>query len=169
ELARVCRKGGRLGLCTWSHGGTIEEWFQVMRPYMPPPPANPPPSPFEWGRPERLRELLGGAFDLEFEEGVTTLQMPNGKGVWDLFVEGYGPTRTTAAGCDPESRAGLERSGLSVCPLMTQSGHSYSTVASTTGVTGRASPPLRARRICRRRPSAWRCPHRACSTGGTSS
>jgi hypothetical protein len=94
ELARVCRKGGRLGLCTWAPGGTIEEWFQVMRPYMPPPPANPPPSPFEWGGPERLRELLGGTFDLEFEEGVTTLQMPNGKAVWDLFIEGYGPTRT---------------------------------------------------------------------------
>jgi SAM-dependent methyltransferase len=109
ELARVCRKGGRLGLCTWAPGGTIEEWFQVMRPYMPPPAATPPPSPFEWGKPERLRELLGGTFDLEFEEGVTTLQMPNGKAVWDLFVEGYGPTRTTAAGCDPESRAGLER------------------------------------------------------------
>jgi SAM-dependent methyltransferase len=109
EVARVCKKGGRLGLCTWAPGGTIEEWFQVMRPYMPPPPANPPPSPFDWGRPERLRELLGGTFDLEFEEGVTTLQMPNGRAVWDLFVEGYGPTRTTAAGCDPESRAGLER------------------------------------------------------------
>jgi SAM-dependent methyltransferase len=112
ELGRVCRTGGRLGLCTWQPGGTIEEWFQVMRPYMPPPPATPPPSPFEWGKPERLRELLGGTFDLEFEEGVTTLQMPNGKAVWDLFVEGYGPTRTTAAGCDPESRAGLERDSI---------------------------------------------------------
>src|SRR5262245_4406795 len=69
----------------------------------------PPPSPFEWGRPERLRQLLGGTFDLEFEEGVTTLKMPNGKAVWDLFVEGYGPTRTTAAGCDPECRVALER------------------------------------------------------------
>ena len=37
ELARVCRKGGRLGLCTWLPGGTIEGLFQVMRPYMPPP------------------------------------------------------------------------------------------------------------------------------------
>ena len=51
ELARVCRKGGRLGLCTWLPGGTIEGLFQVMRPYMPPPSANPPPSPFEWGKP----------------------------------------------------------------------------------------------------------------------
>jgi hypothetical protein len=52
-----------------------------MRPYMPAPPANPPPSPFEWAKPKRLRELLGGAFDLEFESGVTTLRMPSGRKV----------------------------------------------------------------------------------------
>jgi SAM-dependent methyltransferase len=109
ELARVCRKGGRLGLCTWLPGSTVEGLFQVMRPYMPPPPANPPPSPFEWGKPERLRELLGGAFDLQFEKGVTTLRMPSGKAVWDLFVEGYGPTKTIAAGCDAQRREELER------------------------------------------------------------
>jgi ubiquinone/menaquinone biosynthesis C-methylase UbiE len=44
ELARVCRKGGRLALCTWPPGDTIEGLFKVMRPYMPPPPANPPPT-----------------------------------------------------------------------------------------------------------------------------
>lgn len=109
ELARVCRKGGRLGLCTWLPGGTIEGLFQVLRPYMPPPPPNPPPSPFDWGKPERLRELLGDAFDLEFERGVTILRMPSGKVVWDLFVEGYGPTRTVAAACDPKRREALER------------------------------------------------------------
>ena len=109
ELARVCKKGGRLGICTWLPGDTVEGLFQVMRPYMPPPPLNPPPSPFEWGKSERLRELLGGAFDLEFERGVTTLRMPSGKAVWDLFVEGYGPTRTVAAGCDPHRREELER------------------------------------------------------------
>ena len=109
ELARVCKKGGRLGICTWLPDGTIEGLFQVMRPYMPPPPANPPPSPFEWGKPERLRELLGAAFDIEFGRGVTTLRMPSGKAVWDLFVEGYGPTKAVAAGCDLLRRAELER------------------------------------------------------------
>ena len=109
ELARVCRKGGRLGICTWPPGDTVEGLFQVMRPYMPPPPSNPPPSPFEWGKPERLRELLGREFDLRFEKGVTTLRMPNGRAVWDLFVEGYGPTKTVAAACDPNRRAELER------------------------------------------------------------
>jgi SAM-dependent methyltransferase len=109
ELARVCRKGGGLGICTWLPGDTIEGLFKVMRPYMPPPPATPPPSPFEWGKPERVRELLGGAFDLKFEKGVTTLRMPSGQAVWDLFVDGYGPTRTVAAGCDLKRRQELER------------------------------------------------------------
>jgi SAM-dependent methyltransferase len=109
ELARVCRKGGRLGLCTWLPGDTIEGLFKVMRPYMPPPPAAPPPSPFEWGKPERVRELLGGAFDLKFEKGVTILRLPSGKAVWDLFVDGYGPTKTVAAACDAKRRQELER------------------------------------------------------------
>src|SRR5262245_33559102 len=48
EIARVCKKGGRLGLCTWPPGDTVEGLFKVMRPYTPTPPASPPPSPFEW-------------------------------------------------------------------------------------------------------------------------
>src|SRR6266404_1000802 len=50
ELARVTRKGGRLGLVTWLPGSTVEEIFQTMRPYMPAPPASPPPSPFAWSK-----------------------------------------------------------------------------------------------------------------------
>jgi SAM-dependent methyltransferase len=109
ELARVCRKGGRLGICTWPPGDTLEGLFKVMRPYMTRPPASPPPSPFEWGKPDRVHELLGDAFDLKFETGVTTLRMPSGKAVWDLFVEGYGPTKTVAAACDTERRQEFER------------------------------------------------------------
>lgn len=109
ELARVCRKGGRLGICTWPPGDTLEGLFKVMRPYMPPPSATPPPSPFDWGKPERVRQLLGEAFDLKFEKGVTTLRLPSGKSVWDLFLEGYGPTKTVAASCDPKRRQELER------------------------------------------------------------
>ncbi len=108
ELARVCKKGGRLGICTWLPSDTIEGLFKVMGPYMPLP-AVPPPSPFEWGKPERARDLLGSAFDLKFETGVTTLRTPSGKAVWDLFVEGYGPTRTIAAACNAERRQELER------------------------------------------------------------
>lgn len=109
ELARVCRRGGRLGLCTWLPGDTIEGLFKVMRPYMPPPPANPPPSPFAWGGIERVNELLGGAFDLKFETGVTTFRMPSAEAAWELFVTGYGPAKTVAAACDETRRDELKR------------------------------------------------------------
>lgn len=109
ELARVCRKGGRLGLTTWPADGTIAGLFKVMRPYMPAPPTPAPPSPFEWGSPERVSQLLGSAFDLRFEKGTTVLREPNGEAVWELFVTGYGPTRSLAASLDPAKQEMLRR------------------------------------------------------------
>jgi ubiquinone/menaquinone biosynthesis C-methylase UbiE len=34
ELARVCKRGGRLGICTWPPADTVEGLFKVMRPYI---------------------------------------------------------------------------------------------------------------------------------------
>jgi SAM-dependent methyltransferase len=109
ELARVCTKGGRIGLTTWKPDSTVAEMFTVMKPYMPPPPAPAPPSPFAWGSPERVTELLGGTFDLQFEEGVSVLRMPSGEAVWELFSTGYGPTKTLATSLDPQRREELRR------------------------------------------------------------
>jgi len=53
--------------------------------------------------------LLGDAFDLRFETGTTTLRMPDGRSVWELFVEGYGPTKALAASCDAQRRESLRR------------------------------------------------------------
>jgi SAM-dependent methyltransferase len=93
ELARLCRPGGRIGLTTWPPGGAIAGLFGVMRPFMPPPPSPAPPSPFDWGRPERVSELLGADFELRFETGTTVLRMPSAERVWEAFSTGYGPTR----------------------------------------------------------------------------
>jgi SAM-dependent methyltransferase len=109
EMARVCRKGGRLGLATWVPEGTVTGLFETIRPYMPPAPAEPPPSPFEWGRPERVRDLLGNAFELRFETGTTTFRMPSGESIWNLWVNGFGPAKALAASCDPERREQLKR------------------------------------------------------------
>ena len=109
ELARVCKKGGRLGLTTWPSDGTIAGLFKVVKPYMPVPPSPPPPSPFEWGSRERVQQLLGSTFDLRFETGTTFLREPNGLAVWELFVAGYGPTKSLAANLEPERRESLKR------------------------------------------------------------
>jgi len=108
ELARVCRKGGRLGLTTWPADGTMAGFWKVMKPYMPEA-SPPPPSPFEWGNRERVRQLLRSSFDLRFEAGTTVLREPSGLTVWELFVAGYGPTKLLAANLEPERRESLKR------------------------------------------------------------
>lgn len=109
ELARVCRKGGRIALTTWLADSNLFKMFMVMKPYMPAPPNPAPPSPFEWGKTERIRELLGANFDLTFEKGISYYREPNGGAAWNTFVNGYGPTKTLAANLDNARRAELER------------------------------------------------------------
>jgi SAM-dependent methyltransferase len=100
ELARVCRRGGRLGITTWAPDGTVAGMFAVMRPFMPAPPSPPPASPFEWGKRERIRALLGSAFDLKFEDGTSMFRLPSGAAAWDLMSTSYGPTKTLVATLD---------------------------------------------------------------------
>ena len=94
---------------TWLSDSTVFGMFSVMKRYMPPPPATGPAprSPFEWGRTERIRELLGGAFELRFEKGVSYYREPSAEAAWETFSKGYGPTRMLAASLDPERMARL--------------------------------------------------------------
>jgi SAM-dependent methyltransferase len=107
ELARVCRPGGRIALTTWLSDSNVFEMFRIMKAYMPVPPSPAPRSPFEWGRVERLRELLGGAFHLRVEKGVSYYREPSGEAAWETFSKGYGPTRVLATGLDSERREAL--------------------------------------------------------------
>jgi SAM-dependent methyltransferase len=107
ELARVTRPGGRIALTTWTPDGNIFKMFQVMKRYMPPAPTPAPPSPFEWGNPDRIRDLLGRAFDLRLERGVSYYREPSAEAAWETFSTGYGPTRTLATNLDPEKREQL--------------------------------------------------------------
>lgn len=108
ELARVVRPGGRLALTTWTHDGNLLRMFQVMKPYMAAPPASPaPPSPFEWGHPDRLQALLGEAFALTLEPGTSFYREPTAEAAWQTFSTGYGPTRMLAEGLPEDRRAAL--------------------------------------------------------------
>ena len=109
ELARVTRTGGRIALTTWLSDSNLFKMFQVMKPYMAPPAGTPPPSPFEWGRTERIRELLDEKFDLKFEKGVSYYREPNGRAAWNTFSKGYGPTKALAASLEEGRRGELQR------------------------------------------------------------
>ena len=109
EIARVCRKGGRMALATWRPDGSVFEMFKVMRAYMPPPPSPPPPSPFAWGNRERIKELFGSNFSLGFEDGETIYYDRDGEAAWQAFVTGYGPTKALAASLQDPDREALHR------------------------------------------------------------
>jgi SAM-dependent methyltransferase len=109
ELARVTRKGGRIALTTWLPDSNLFEMFKVMKAYMPPPPTTAPPSPFEWGRPERVSELLGDAFDLKCEKGTSFYREPSGEAAWEMFSTNYGPTRSLAANLDEGRKADFRK------------------------------------------------------------
>ena len=101
ELARVTRPGGRIVLASWTPDGGLGRMFAMMAPFQP---APPPSSPFDWGRRDRVQELLGGAFELEIEEHVSTLEMPSGEAYWELFSTSYGPTKTLAQSLEESRR-----------------------------------------------------------------
>jgi 2-polyprenyl-3-methyl-5-hydroxy-6-metoxy-1,4-benzoquinol methylase len=93
ELARVTKPGGRIGLANWTPTGGLGRMFQMMAPFV----ATPPPSsPFDWGKEDRVRELLEQSFDLTIEEHVSTLSIESGEAYWELFSTSYGPTKSLA-------------------------------------------------------------------------
>ena len=107
ELARVVRPGGRIALTTWTSDGNLFKMFQVMKPYMPPPAAPAPPSPFEWGNTERIRQLLGGDFELKFERAVSYYREASAEAAWETFSTSYGPTKALANSLEPSRREAL--------------------------------------------------------------
>jgi len=109
ELARVCRKAGRIALTTWLSDSNLFKMFLVMKPYMAAPSVPAPPSPFEWGRTERIQELLGQDFALKFEKGTSFYREPSGLAAWETFSTGYGPMKTLVMGLDEARRAELKR------------------------------------------------------------
>jgi SAM-dependent methyltransferase len=110
ELARVVKSGGRIGLANWTPAEKgLAALFRIMRPFQPPPPERAG-FPFDWGDEQHVNELLGDAFELDIERGVSPLRLPNGEAYWQLFSSSYGPTRTLAETLDDEKRDELHRS-----------------------------------------------------------
>jgi ubiquinone/menaquinone biosynthesis C-methylase UbiE len=90
ELARVVKPGGRVSLANWAVGGSVHDMFRLIRSYKPVE-ENPAPSPFEWGKKERVLELLGRHFEIEFEVGTSFFRPESGESAWETFSAGFGP------------------------------------------------------------------------------
>jgi SAM-dependent methyltransferase len=109
ELARVTKPGGRIGLVNWTPDGGMARLFALMRPFQPSPPPPGAGNPFEWGSRSHVEELLGDAFELEFESGVSHLRVPSGEDYWQLFSTSYGPTKILADSLEADRREEFHR------------------------------------------------------------
>jgi ubiquinone/menaquinone biosynthesis C-methylase UbiE len=107
ELARVCRPGGRLALATWAPVGAVAQFFGVIARHIEEPP--PPSSPLAWGDPAHVEKLLGKAFELKFEQGVSNAFHGSEQHIWDWYTRGFGPLRQLAETLPADGVADLKR------------------------------------------------------------
>ena len=78
------------GLTAWRRDSGVGDIFEGMSKFMPPPPEGAG-SPFQWGQEAYVEEMLGDAFDLEFEELDTRHDDEDPAEMWELFRSSYGP------------------------------------------------------------------------------
>jgi SAM-dependent methyltransferase len=107
ELGRVCRKGGRLCLATWTPDGGVARFFAVLAPHSKAPP--PAASPLLWGDPAYLQTLLGQDFALAFEPGVSNCYFDDVDAIWNWYLQGFGPMRTLHDSLDDAGRRALKK------------------------------------------------------------
>lgn len=107
QVARVTKPGGRFVMVNWVPGGSVAEFFGVIGKYSDAPP--PGPSPMDWGVTEKVEALLGGAFDLTFETGVSNAYHDHEEAIRTWYMQGFGPVRAVAENLAPDRLAAFER------------------------------------------------------------
>jgi SAM-dependent methyltransferase len=108
QLARVVRAGGRIGLTSWKPESRVVRGQQLAAKYLPPPPEGVG-NPFEWSSEEHVRELLEGAFELQFHHGDAPLEGESGEAVFEHMLSGVGPMRMLWESLDDENREQFRR------------------------------------------------------------
>ncbi len=99
EIARVCKRGGKIGLANWTPGSLVGEMFKVIGRYVAPPAGVK--SPALWGTEQRLRELFGdriASLAAARKHFVFRYRTPQH---WlDVFRTYYGPVHKTFGALD---------------------------------------------------------------------
>lgn len=91
ELVRVCRPGGTIGLMAFTPDGIGGEFFALLAPHMPPPPAGASP-PLGWGDETHVRGLFGNQLQsLTMTRRTYVERAPSPQDYGRLFKEAFPP------------------------------------------------------------------------------
>jgi ubiquinone/menaquinone biosynthesis C-methylase UbiE len=106
EMRRVCRKGGRIGLASWTPDGFIGDLFRTVARFVPPPAGVA--SPMAWGTEHHLATL----FDVRLGEMRNTRRLfqfryLSADHFIDLFRQYYGPTHKAFGALDADGQQAL--------------------------------------------------------------
>jgi len=106
ELARVCRRGGKIGLANWTPEGFVGQLFKTIGKYVPPPPGMK--SPSLWGTRAHLDTLFGSKGSIATESKNFVFRYKSREHWLEIFRGYYGPVLKAFAAIEPEARNALE-------------------------------------------------------------
>ncbi|MDL1951426.1 class I SAM-dependent methyltransferase [Acidobacteria bacterium ACD] len=107
ELARVARRGGRIGLACWTPEGFLGRLFDTMSAFVPPPAGLA--SPMAWGSEARLAELFGGRVsEIRSTRRPYAFRFRSAEHWVEFFRAFYGPTQKAFAALDGARQEALE-------------------------------------------------------------
>jgi SAM-dependent methyltransferase len=98
ELARVTRPGGRVVVTSW----TDDDWAELSRSVGRESPTGG--QEYMWGREDAVRESLGDAFELRFEDGEWHVSGDSPEAIWELMSTSAPPLKAFLEGLDDERR-----------------------------------------------------------------
>jgi SAM-dependent methyltransferase len=107
ELARVCRRGGRIGLTNWTPEGFVGQMFKTLARHVPP--AAGVPSPLQWGVEAQLCALFGEqAASLVITRRHFTFRYRSAAHFIEVFRSWYGPVHKAFAALSGAAARALE-------------------------------------------------------------
>ena len=121
ELARVCRKGGRIGLANWTPQGFVGQIFKTLGRHLPPPTGAQPPS--LWGDEAHLHALFGErAASIAVTRRLFNFRYRSAAHFIEVFRTWYGPIHKAFAALPPEGGAALDRDLTALSNSMNRAG-----------------------------------------------
>ena len=121
ELARVCRRGGKIGLANWTPESFIGQVFKTIGKYLPP--AAGVKSPALWGTEARLKELFGSkAAGINATSRQFTFRYKSAAHWLQVFRDYYGPINKAFGALEPARQAAFEGDLLALMESRNRSG-----------------------------------------------
>jgi SAM-dependent methyltransferase len=127
EIARVVRRGGRIGLACWTPDGFIGQLFKTIGKHVAPVAGLK--SPALWGTQARLGELFPG-HTIATSPQVFTFRYASPKHWLDVFRNYYGPMHRAFAALEPAAQLSLENDIVALLHGQNRGGAEALTIAS---------------------------------------